>query len=394
MRRLVYSPKIKCWVKTDSGIVDLSPYITNCSINRRIDDVSQAQVEFRNPRIRTSDGKVRFMFTQHEYTNASGNTSIRPMFHPMDPITIVFERIQGKPIQVFTGYCDTTPYVQLFPGTARIVASCTLKRLKYTYWDPALDFVSSFLKEYGWDLYRDSGVSYNAQVEEQTDNNSNTSSAAKNLNDSSIGKLLYATLNEVGGWDDKNIFIQKLPNNIGSIVSNLFDEIVKDNEKINKEVGKFIDDVIGAGDFGSAIVGSNAANLNNQEVENNASGADSSDISGTEVFEGIRMASWIVPILKYARSKGWTGVVNEGFRSYALQKKYYDEYQAGLRAGPVAPPGQSNHEGAKFPRGAIDVNTTDGGHLQLNEILLNSPYRDKLKWYGYGDAPHFSHTGN
>jgi hypothetical protein len=244
MKRLVYSPSIKVWVKTDSGVVDLSPYVVNCRIERKIDDVSFAEVEFRNPKI-TQNGKNRFMFTEHETDG-----KVLPVFHPMDPITIVVERLAGKPVQVFTGYCDTVPDVQLFPGTATIKASCTLKRLLYTYWDPGLPFVQEFLKNYGWNLDMTTGKAGKPLSTE----NQNVSKVNK-LNDSSIGNLVYAVLNEIGGWDPSNIFIQPLPGNIADIVSKLFDEIAKENKNVNKEIADVLQKIVGNGTFGTASAG-------------------------------------------------------------------------------------------------------------------------------------------
>jgi len=238
MKRLVYSPSIKAWIKTDSGIVDLSPYIIKCDVYRVIDNISTAELEFRNPKV-LKDNKPRFLFTERE---ADGK--VLPVFHPMDPITIILERIAGKPIQVFTGYCDTTPDVQLFPGTAKIKASCTLKRLNYTYFDPGLSFVNDFMKAYGWNLDKSNGKAGTADTDNQKINKVNR------LNDSSIGNLLYGVLNEIGGWNNDNIYIQSLPRNIEKVVGNLFDEFKKDNSNINEEVAKFVREIIGRGDYG------------------------------------------------------------------------------------------------------------------------------------------------
>jgi hypothetical protein len=247
MKRLVYSPSVKVWVQTDTGVVDLSPYVVDCSVTRVINDVSSAEVEFRNPKV-IKDGKPRFLFTENTVDG-----KILPVFHPMDPITIVMERIAGRPIQVFTGYCDSVPDVQLFPGTAKIKASCTLKRLLYTYWDPALPFVNDFMKAYGWNLNQATGQAGTADTDYQKLNKHNR------LNDSGLGKLIYAVLNEIGGWDDKNIYIQPLPDNIENIVAKLFQEFKKDNDKANEEIVGFIRDIIGAGDFGSAAAGAGSA---------------------------------------------------------------------------------------------------------------------------------------
>jgi hypothetical protein len=251
MKRLVYSPSVKAWVKTDTGVVDLSPYITDCMVHRVIDDVSKLELTFRNPKVSNPGGRPRFMFTEHEVDG-----KILPVFHPMDPITVVFERIAGKPIQIFTGYCDTTPYVQLFPGVAKIKASCTLKRLKHTYWDPALPFVNDFMKSYGWIVNPGTGQASPTSDRlvglETQGVNQNTTDINARFNDSSIANLLYAVLNEIGGWDNSNIYIQPLPSNIVSTVYKLFNEFTSENERINTEIKDFFEKLVGSGSFGTA----------------------------------------------------------------------------------------------------------------------------------------------
>jgi hypothetical protein len=386
MKRLVYSPSVKVWVKTDSGTINLSPYVVNCRVDRKVNEMSKAEIEIRNPRI-LQDGKPRFLFTQH----MGDDGKVGPVFHPMDPITIVLERLSNKPIQVFTGYCDTVPYVQLFPGVTRITASCTLKRLQYTYWDPALPFVRDFMANYGWQLGGNGQVAQgnggptdrDLELERLADSGQvGKAIRSSNLNDSSIGNLLYAVLNEVGGWNPGNIYIQPLPKNITSIVANLYEQFDKDNEAQNKEVAKLLKDIIGNGEFGSGSVATGSS-------EGADASSDPGDVSDTEVYEGVRIASWIVPILKYAREKGWNGTINSGFRTREKQQELYDAYINGT-GNIAAKPGTSNHEGAKFPRGAVDVED----HAKLNSILQNSKYKDKLKWFGSGDEVHFSHTGN
>lgn len=101
---------------------------------------------------------------------------------------------------------------------------------------------------------------------------------------------------------------------------------------------------------------------------------------GVSRFDGKPVAGWIAAELRWARAHGWKGTVTSGFRSYADQKRIYD---SGVR--PAAKPGTSNHEGTKFPLGAVDV--TDA--QQLAQILKQrgSP----LKWAGAKDPVHFSH---
>ena len=71
--------------------------------------------------------------------------------------------------------------------------------------------------------------------------------------------------------------------------------------------------------------------------------------------DGVRVAPWIADRLSWARSMGWKGRVTSGVRTREQQAQLYREYLEGRRPGPVAPPGQSNHEGTRWPRGAVDV---------------------------------------
>jgi len=247
MKRLVYSPSVCAWVKTDTGVFDLSPYITDFSIDRRVNEVSSAALTFRNPKVPdTRDpSKELFLFTQ----NVANDGSIRPMFHPMDPIIITLTRIKGRPVQVFTGYCDTTPYVQLYPGTAQLTASCTLKRLMHTYWDPALPFVRDFMVQNGW-FITDSGTAINANAEQKRGE----------LNDSSIGFLLYRILSDVGGWDTNNINIQGLPPKIGELVANIYKNIHQEEANSIKEFHDFLHKIVGASKYGSYIGQSDVSN--------------------------------------------------------------------------------------------------------------------------------------
>lgn len=103
---------------------------------------------------------------------------------------------------------------------------------------------------------------------------------------------------------------------------------------------------------------------------------------GTSHFEGKTVAAWIAPALAYARKHGWKGSVTSGFRSFADQTRIYN---SGVR--PAAKPGTSNHEGAEFPRGAVDVSDA----AQLSAILQKSPYGKLLQWAGPKDPVHFSH---
>lgn len=111
---------------------------------------------------------------------------------------------------------------------------------------------------------------------------------------------------------------------------------------------------------------------------------------GVGEFDGHKVAGWIIPILKWARTAGWSGAVNSGYRSFAEQAELYANRAS--NPNPVAPPGSSNHEGSEYPRGAVDVSDYSG----LNPLTNDSsgPFPGKLKWFGMGDPVHFSGTGH
>jgi hypothetical protein len=106
---------------------------------------------------------------------------------------------------------------------------------------------------------------------------------------------------------------------------------------------------------------------------------------GVTKFDNKPVASWIAPVLAYARAQGWKGAVNSGYRSFEDQTRIYN---SGVR--PAAKPGTSNHEGDEFPRGAVDVSEPE----QLAEILRKSKYKNLLVWAGGKDPVHFSHPHN
>lgn len=375
MKRLVYSPSINAWIKTDHGVVDISSYITECTVNRKIDEVSRAIISFRNPKI--NDG--RFMFTEHE-----SNGVVGPMFHPMDPIIITMTRIKGKPIQVFTGYCDTTAYVQLFPGIATIEASCTLKRLLHTYWDPGLSFVMDFMQQYGWSYDNVSGTSIMPNP---------AANDTPKLNDTGIGNLLGAMLNEVGGWEKDDILIQPLPSQaIEKQVGKIFDQLVQSGKDATQQYVDYIAEYINAA---SAIGGPTAAsgnlNADSPTTGNNAGITGQGLPANVGSFEGTPVAEWIIPILQWARQHGWTGTVTDGWRP---QNATYGS-------------ATSNHKKSAYPGGAIDVggpNDAAAGAAFANAIKdyqKHNPGKPTLiqgvntPWGGYPhDLGHFSATGH
>lgn len=270
MKRLVYSPKINAYIKADSGIFDVSEYITEFQIDRKINQVSTAELQLRNPYMK---------WTNSPYTDSiTGEKKVGPVFHPMDPITIILTRLQERPVQVFTGYCDSTPYLQLFPGTVPLTASCTLKKLQYTYFDVGLPFFEEFLIQHGW-FPTENGISKpKAELENNSKEKATETNEGVRFGDSGIGELLFAVLNEIGGWPEESIFIQEMPASVITLVSNLFELFKKEDEKASEELTELLTKIIG-----TASLAETEGTASNQEIEESGIAAtvmyDSTDIS-------------------------------------------------------------------------------------------------------------------
>jgi murein DD-endopeptidase MepM/ murein hydrolase activator NlpD/3D (Asp-Asp-Asp) domain-containing protein len=238
MKRLVYRPKVWAYVKTDSQAIDLSPYIVSGNVNRITNGVSTASLILRNP---------DFKFT----------TPGAPAFHPMDPITIYMARNINYPVRVFTGFLDTTPYLQLFPGTITLEASCTMKRLKYTYWDPALPFSKTFLSKFGWQQMTDGSAI-------KLDKEALAPLSQKNpeLNDGGFSSILYGVLEAVGKWRQEDIFIEALPPGVIDTVTKVFTSFQQENEETQEALKEFLKNAIGETAAGASAPATNGTGSN------------------------------------------------------------------------------------------------------------------------------------
>lgn len=166
MRRFAYAPDVNAYIATEEyGFIDVSADIVSGSVTRRVNAVSNADLVLQNP-----------------------NRKYLRKIKPMDRIVIYLTRIH-KPVLVFSGYIDRAPFDQLFPGPVKLTASCTLKRLLHTYWDPGLPFVQRWLKEYGWTYDQTTGLMLDG---------------ARNLYNSDLsgglGHMMRAVLKDIGGW--------------------------------------------------------------------------------------------------------------------------------------------------------------------------------------------------
>lgn len=225
MQRLVYSPKAFIFIRRRNGdIADVSRYCVSGSVERRVNAVSTAKFTLRNPNM---------LFTAKGGSHAA--------FFPMDPVTIYLQRLKGRPVRVFTGFLDESPYYELYPGAIEFAASCTLKKLLYTYFDPALPYTQSFLAEYGW-IPDGTGSIYNPQA----------ASGIESERDGGMGSLLFATMKEIGHWNEKNIKIEALPDDLVERMGNMLRTFEDDSEEARAELETVIRRFVGSGDYGQS----------------------------------------------------------------------------------------------------------------------------------------------
>lgn len=289
-QRLVYPPKAWVFIKNVHGeILNLTEYVVGGEIKRLINQVSSAEIRLRNPNM---------IFTTHGKEHAA--------FHPMDPITIFLERLPGHPVQVFTGYLDTTPYLQLFPGTVTLQASCTLKRLLYNHFQMAQAYTLAFFEHFGWKPTANGALApgqgfaleseheekaqkqwekeqkegkitkgeLKAKIEAQTKAREKTEQAsglapegkkktpsaipfsnspgAKASNDGSFSKMVWALLYYIADWRDENIYIEAMPESVPKLISQLWTNFEQGgNDAAREELEAYWKALIGTGSHGS-----------------------------------------------------------------------------------------------------------------------------------------------
>ncbi|QDH91757.1 minor tail protein [Mycobacterium phage Phrappuccino] len=165
MKTLVYSPDVQVFVEHNGRQYDISKDVVRVTVIRKENSASSVFVSVANKGGRYS-GKVA----------------------PMDRITVFMKRFKWT--QVLSGYVDKGPHSQLYQGVSMIKATCTLKRLMHTRWNPGLPGCEKFFGQMG-------AAQANAGDGQTLD--------------SGFGSLLRQLLMEVGGWQPSNIHIQNFP---------------------------------------------------------------------------------------------------------------------------------------------------------------------------------------
>lgn len=181
MKTLVYSPDIRVTIATSGGKeYDVSDDVVRGSLTRSENAVSVFSCELAN-----SHGK---------YTKNGG------LFGRMDRIMVYMKRVNW--VQVFSGYLDVVPFAQMWAGNVPIRASCTMKRLLYTYWNPNL-------------------------VQSQSMFNQFRLMDANPLSDQGIGALLGNLICWIGRWSPANVHIQEFPTTFYQAMLPEFQQMVR-----------------------------------------------------------------------------------------------------------------------------------------------------------------------
>ena len=215
MQTLVYSPDVRVWIARGGKQYDVSEDIVGGSILRKEDSASSLVIRLANK--------------DNRYNG---------LFHRMDRITCFLKRV--KWIQVFSGYLDSVPLYHVKPGVATLRATCTIKRIMHTWWDPGLEESQALLASQ-WDI------------------SNQDSPDGQGSADSGIGGLLARVLIEVGGWDPKNLHIQEIPTSFADFLSSALGKMSENNKKAADQFRRLL---LGAGDTSGGI-GSSAARSQN-----------------------------------------------------------------------------------------------------------------------------------
>jgi len=230
MQRVVYAPEVFAYVYTSLGnYIDLSPDIISGTLTRNVNDLSTVKLLLQNttnPVDPITPGINNRVYMGGQIT-------------PMDRITVYLKR--DKPVQVFSGYIDLAPYWQPYPRPIQLEASCTLKRLQFTYWDPGIPSLISLLSNLGF-TPNPAGLSAGfSQTDYATYAGRPSSAGAQavgenqpdpNVADTGFIALLRFLLEDVGQWTPNSVYIEPIPVSWLTQAYNIFQQVIDDEDTI------------------------------------------------------------------------------------------------------------------------------------------------------------------
>lgn len=204
MYTLVYAPEVKIIIAHRGVEYDVSNDIVGWSLRRAEDSVASLVFRCTNKTVDSNPKNLRY----------------NQLFDRMDKITVWAKRTNW--IQLMTGFLDSVPHVQLYPGTVNFRASCTLKRAMHTWWDPGLLSAA--------DIFDQSNSSFIGGVEQM---------------DAGLGTLLRRVLVNVGRWRPDQVHVQRFPMGYYRFMEQQMTSMASANKK---HVESFRELLLGSGD--------------------------------------------------------------------------------------------------------------------------------------------------
>lgn len=220
------------YIQTGNGengeTVNISGDIISGSVTRRINAISSASITLQNR-----------------------NMKYNGMFQPMDKIVIYMKKV--KPVLVFSGYLDSVPFLQAKPGPITITASCTLKLLEFTYFDPALPYVQTLMSAYigagdavaDWDPLTNtqkfsSGTTYADAQSSGEDGEANSDAGTARAEEVGFGRMLQFLVSVIGKWPAEKVHILDLPEGWIDTASALLARIDQNEKETFERVKKLL----------------------------------------------------------------------------------------------------------------------------------------------------------
>lgn len=181
-------------------------------------DVSADLVNFQL--IRPENSAATFIFTLQNRGLRYTPPGQPPFFSRMDRIVVYMYKTAW--VQTFSGYIDTVPYKQLYPGPVQFKATCTIKRLMHTWINPALPATQNIFAQFADGAQMVSG------------------DGTAGSTDSGIGNLLEALLTLVGNWSPTNIHIQNFPLNFWNFINQQLARYSQQNQNNQQDLKTMI----------------------------------------------------------------------------------------------------------------------------------------------------------
>lgn len=186
MNILSYSPSIEVYavVGKDMEVVDLSPDVTQATVNRIQDGASSFTVRLQN--------------VDRKYNG---------FFMPMDRIKIFCTKVERVPL--LTGYITNVPSATLYGCEVSISGSCTLYRLQQLYWDTGL-------------IESQRALGYSG-------------------NEKDWASVVVNLLTKVAGYSSDSLFIGSMPDEVIEWARDMYEAQAQDTSQFISMVDEFYD---------------------------------------------------------------------------------------------------------------------------------------------------------